>query len=249
MVRKTSDTKGDLAERKGYEEQLTEGALRYRLKQILNWHNKVSETRYDKNATPEQRSGIEQLEHYFLLLDMISGHVLRLKIAERMTKMSEKEKKEEILQNQKAVQKGEADYHWLIGGREKSLSQIEECRQEIAQEQDLYQALLTAFQVQANSPLRPVTISARSDAPLRFTSKWKKIVKRAISSCGEKVHYGVIASWMSDNYPNVELPTYCAGYERPDIGWLVINEKQVAKGFQSDVSRVRREMRKMQQRK
>jgi hypothetical protein len=42
---KTSDAKGDLGKENGYEEQLTEGALRYRLKQIRSWYNKVSDTR------------------------------------------------------------------------------------------------------------------------------------------------------------------------------------------------------------
>jgi hypothetical protein len=51
----------------------------------------------------------------------------------------------------------------------------------------------------------------------------EKIIRLAITKCGEKAHYGVIASWISDNYPDAELPTYCVGYERPDIGWLVIN--------------------------
>jgi hypothetical protein len=63
------------------------------LKQIHNWTHRVYDCRYDKNATPEQRGGIEQLGHYFLLLERVSDRVLRLKIAERMAKMSAVEKK------------------------------------------------------------------------------------------------------------------------------------------------------------
>jgi hypothetical protein len=81
----------------------------------------------------------------------------------------------------------------MIASPEKSLRDIEECREEIAEERDLYQGLLTAFHVEANSPLRPVTTTTKSDAPFKFTSKWKKIIRLAISKCGEKAHYGIIA--------------------------------------------------------
>jgi hypothetical protein len=247
VARKTSNARGKRAQAKakGYEERLTEEQLRVRLKQIFHWSNKVGNTKYDKNATPEQKGGMEQLSHYFLLLQLISDHVLRLKIAERKAKMSEEEKKEEILQSRRGSYEREVNYHVLIKSPEELLTEIDECREEIAQEYALYEDLLTAFHVEANSPLRPINMSAKPHAPRKFTSEWKRIIKQAIIACPEGSLAPTVANWIYDNCPDAKLPSYCDGHEPPDLGWLVINNTDVGEAFRKDFSRVKSEMKAM----
>ncbi len=176
---------------------------------------------------------------------MISDAVLRIKIYERAAQGLPEDIGELILQvhqlNDLQYPFAEMQYHGLRGySRDELLRKIKKCREEIVEEETLYEDLLTEFGMEPFSPLRPRNKFAKATKPGVLRSPWKRIIFLALKQLGRRAHYMVVAHWIADNHPYALLPSYCKEFKDlgRDIGWLAANYKRVAKGVMRDVSRV-----------
>jgi hypothetical protein len=230
----------------GNEESFTEQQLCDRLRHLDSCIKSVASCRADHNLPPAKRDGVEQLLGYLCKLDIISRAILRLKLYGRMTNTMPEDMEELTVQllhlDNAHCRPFESHSYSLRGHSSEELSRrVTKWREETAEEQPRYNALLMLFGIERLGYPLPGETSTNKAAPCVFRSPWKQL---ALQHVGFRAGYKEIANWIADNHPYAKLPTYCDEFEREstDIGWLVVHSTKVAERFMKDITSVRARM-------